>query len=217
MIEHLISSLLVVQPSSRLSASAALNIPEIQNIRDKLHSKHSDIYKCQNLGLAISNDKSKSNRVSVSACDDRDYNRFEKDSSITEAESKLIENRIERNALNKLALGRRLQRERIRSVHGVRSLTPDLRREHTHNVRRQQSEPRRYSCGDGEQSKSRNGIALENMGTSIVNYSYFFIKNMLWALYLSYKGLQIREPTRKLFFLFLNQNICCGYSKEPSK
>ena len=21
---------------------------------------------------------------------------------------------------------------------------------------------------------------------------------------------------RKLFFLFLNQNICCGYSKEPS-
>ena len=145
----------------------------MQKIRDKLHSKHSDIYKCQSLGLAISNDKSKSNCVSVSASDDRDYNRFEKDSSITEAESKLKENRIERNALNKLALGRRLQRER--SVHGVRSLTPDLRREHTHNVRRQQSEPRRYSCGDGEQSKSRNDIALENRGTSIVIFSYFFI------------------------------------------
>ena len=27
-------------------------------------------------------------------------------------------------------------------------------------------------------------------------------------------GLQIRVCTRKLFFLFLNQNICCGYSKE---
>ena len=30
-------------------------------------------------------------------------------------------------------------------------------------------------------------------------------------------GLQIRVPTRKLFFLFLNQNIFCGYSKEPSQ
>ena len=29
-------------------------------------------------------------------------------------------------------------------------------------------------------------------------------------------GLQIRERTR-FFFLFLNQNICCGYSKEPSR
>ena len=30
-------------------------------------------------------------------------------------------------------------------------------------------------------------------------------------------GLQIRVCTGKLFFLFLNQNICCGYSKEPSQ
>ena len=30
------------------------------------------------------------------------------------------------------------------------------------------------------------------------------------------KGLQIRVCNGKLFFLFLNQNICCGYSKEPS-
>ena len=30
-------------------------------------------------------------------------------------------------------------------------------------------------------------------------------------------GLQIRVPTEKLFFLFLKQNICCGYSKEPSQ
>ena len=28
---------------------------------------------------------------------------------------------------------------------------------------------------------------------------------------------QIRMRNRKLFFLFLNQNICCGYSKEPSR
>ena len=30
-------------------------------------------------------------------------------------------------------------------------------------------------------------------------------------------GPQINECTWKLFFSFLNQNICCGYSKEPSQ
>ena len=30
-------------------------------------------------------------------------------------------------------------------------------------------------------------------------------------------GLQIYVRNWKLFFLFLNQNICCGYSKEPSQ
>ena len=30
-------------------------------------------------------------------------------------------------------------------------------------------------------------------------------------------GPQIRVCNWKLFFLFLNQNICCGYSKEPSQ
>ena len=29
-------------------------------------------------------------------------------------------------------------------------------------------------------------------------------------------GPQIRVRKGKLFFLFLNQNLCCGYSKEPS-
>ena len=30
-------------------------------------------------------------------------------------------------------------------------------------------------------------------------------------------GLYLRECTKKLIFLFLNRNICCGYSKEPSQ
>ena len=30
-------------------------------------------------------------------------------------------------------------------------------------------------------------------------------------------GLQIRVRIGKIFSLFLNQNICCGYSKEPSQ
>ena len=31
-----------------------------------------------------------------------------------------------------------------------------------------------------------------------------------------YTGLQINVRNWKLFFLFLNQNICCGYTKELS-
>ena len=33
----------------------------------------------------------------------------------------------------------------------------------------------------------------------------------------SLTGPQIRVHNRSLIFLFLNQNICCGYSKEPSR
>ena len=42
---------------------------------------------------------------------------------------------------------------------------------------------------------------------------------LIWIHHVSEQinsGLQIRVCTRKLFFLLLNQNICCGYSKEPS-
>ena len=30
-------------------------------------------------------------------------------------------------------------------------------------------------------------------------------------------GLWLRVGNKKIIFLFLNQNICCGYSKEPSQ
>ena len=33
---------------------------------------------------------------------------------------------------------------------------------------------------------------------------------------LVYIGLNLRVHNRKIIFLFLYQNICCGYSKEPS-
>ena len=35
--------------------------------------------------------------------------------------------------------------------------------------------------------------------------------------YMYHAGLQIRLRIGKLFSLFLMQNICCGYSKEPSQ
>ena len=30
-------------------------------------------------------------------------------------------------------------------------------------------------------------------------------------------GQELRARNENLIFLFLNQNICCGYSKEPSR
>ena len=36
------------------------------------------------------------------------------------------------------------------------------------------------------------------------------------GLFFAYSGVQRRLRNEKLFFLFLNQNICCWYSKEPS-
>ena len=38
----------------------------------------------------------------------------------------------------------------------------------------------------------------------------------LWIVSLTFTGLQLRVRTRKIIFLFLNRNICCGCSKEPS-
>ena len=47
------------------------------------------------------------------------------------------------------------------------------------------------------------------------------IEYMCWYklnthVFISYSGLKLRVRTKKLIFLFLIQNICCGYSKELS-
>ena len=42
---------------------------------------------------------------------------------------------------------------------------------------------------------------------------FFVLFELCWT---PHAGLQIRVCNWKLLFLFLNQNICCGYSKEPS-
>ena len=49
-----------------------------------------------------------------------------------------------------------------------------------------------------------------------------FFKKFLGIYYQSvnqfgYTGLKLRVHTNKIIFSFLNQNICCGYSKEPSQ
>ena len=50
-------------------------------------------------------------------------------------------------------------------------------------------------------------IAFNNL--SVIADRSVFISHCL--------GLQLRVRTRKIIFLFLNQNISCGYSKEPSQ
>ena len=42
----------------------------------------------------------------------------------------------------------------------------------------------------------------------IMNCQFFFVSS---------SDLQLRVRNWKWFFLFLKQNICCGYSKEPSR
>ena len=57
----------------------------------------------------------------------------------------------------------------------------------------------------------------------IRKYSYFYYQKfcLSWPMMMIslYVSLQHALPILgfRLFFLFLNQNICCGYSKEPSQ
>ena len=45
----------------------------------------------------------------------------------------------------------------------------------------------------------------------------FYILDKLINFFFLLSGLQLKVCNRKIIFLFLNQNICCGYSKEPSQ
>ena len=49
----------------------------------------------------------------------------------------------------------------------------------------------------------------------VLSKDTYRIKLLTYRIVLS--GLQIRDRFLKIIFLFLNQNICCGYSKEPSQ
>ena len=56
--------------------------------------------------------------------------------------------------------------------------------------------------GDKKKGKKRKGAAQQERPEG----------NLIWNM----PGLQIRVHIGKLFPSFLTQNICCGYSKEPS-
>ena len=43
------------------------------------------------------------------------------------------------------------------------------------------------------------------------------VRGMSGKFALLHHAFILRVLTKKIVFLFLNQNICCGYSKEPSR
>ena len=50
----------------------------------------------------------------------------------------------------------------------------------------------------------------------VTNHLFMYMSCVNCIINMLRPGLQIRVGYCKLFFLFLNQNICCGYSKELS-
>ena len=152
MIQRLVSSLLLIQPSTRISASEVLKIPEVLVILKRLQLKHGNIYKGQRSRSPRHINRQESNQRSVSPCQGIDKKLFGKALSNDNTENKLNTN-VKENERNKVTqLSSRCPRDRLKSVHNVRSLTPDHRR--GHKVERQHSEPRRYSCGDGKEKKA---------------------------------------------------------------
>ena len=55
-----------------------------------------------------------------------------------------------------------------------------------------------------------------NQGLHIVCYTVQVLEHYIYGS-TNNSGLHIREHIGKLFSLLLIQNICCGYSKEPSQ
>ena len=61
--------------------------------------------------------------------------------------------------------------------------------------------------------KSLN-VKMTNVGG---NSPVFQLFGKNYFSFLPITGLKLRVRNKNLIFLFLNQNICCGYSKEPSQ
>ena len=67
-----------------------------------------------------------------------------------------------------------------------------------------------------EKHSSIDDCHLPYIPTVSASGTMFYHMPNLWDV-TWYTGSQIKVRNWKLFFLFLNQNICCGYSKEPSR
>ena len=70
-------------------------------------------------------------------------------------------------------------------------------------------------------NKVPSNIYISNIYLSIYSTKYHFqYKNIIGMIRIDIwyaTGLQLRVRKGNLIFLVLNQNICCGYSKEPSE
>ena len=61
----------------------------------------------------------------------------------------------------------------------------------------------------------KQGVAQDE-GNRLGSY-YFMDEPNLGEILLILFMRPLVKCTKKIIFLFLNQNICCGYSKEPSQ
>ena len=64
-----------------------------------------------------------------------------------------------------------------------------------------------FRVGDGYSKEFHVGVGVSR--GSVLNPCFFIIIHMPLVT--------CKSALLKFFFLFLNQNICCGYSKEPSQ
>ena len=143
-LQQLVSSLLLIQPSSRLTASQVLNLPEISTIVKKLQSKHSDIYTSSRSRSPGSNNReSRGHRLRSRS---PGVDKLPKE---THADNREVSENTRNRLSNRVApLKDRSRQDLIRSSHQGRSLTPDLRR--VRRGERQHSEPRRHSYTENQ-------------------------------------------------------------------
>ena len=80
-----------------------------------------------------------------------------------------------------------------------------------------------FVCQSNSFSFSYSGYSSKmncNTLTSVIKFTFKFqppSKNIIKRVHFHGPCLQLRERNRKIIFLFINQNTCCGYSKEPSQ
>ena len=60
-------------------------------------------------------------------------------------------------------------------------------------------------------------IMSENAEIFTVKFVFVIETCYFGLLSVEESGLELRVRNENLIFLFLNQNVCCGYSKEPSQ
>ena len=160
-LQQLVSSLLLIQPSSRLTASQVLNLPEISTIVKKLQSKHSDIYttsRSRSPGSNYRESRGHRLRSRSPGVDKLPKEVHAGDRDSTEIKRNRLSNRV-------APLKDRNRQDLIKSSHQGRSLTPDLRR--VRRGERQNSEPRRHSYSNNE----KENAPYENVRGSVLKSS----------------------------------------------
>ena len=74
-----------------------------------------------------------------------------------------------------------------------------------------------YRCGRGLEGVDYELGAILEVNTCTAEFCNLGCMSKISHKKLACAGLQMNVGDSELIFLLLNQNICCGYSKEPSR